>query len=98
MLRDKRQVLHVDHPVVVGVGAGIEARLSPVCPKRRFDHGQIGTVRVELNRPDVAAPDPWLPKLVRGRTDRVVARIDGPARGQQGEIPLARGAIIGEGL
>jgi len=38
--------------------------------------------RLEFNRSDVAGTDAWLPQLIGGRARRVVARIDGLARGQ----------------
>ena len=52
----------------------------------------------EPNGPDVAGTDPALPQLVRERTGRCVARINRLTGRQQGEMPVARRAVVGEGV
>jgi len=52
----------------------------------------------ESNRPDVAGADPAVPQLVRERTGRRVARINRLTGRQQGEMPVARRAVVGEGV
>jgi len=53
---------------------------------------------LELNRADITGSHPWLAQLIGGRTGRVVARINCLTGREQGEMPIARRAVISEGV
>src|SRR5262249_39068861 len=51
----------------------------------------------ELNRPDVTGADPALPYLAPAGTHGIIPRINRLTGRQQGEMPVARPAVIREG-
>ena len=59
--------------------------------------GQGLVALAELNRPDVTGAEAAPPQLVRAGTEGIVPRIHRLARRQQGEMPVARSAVIREG-
>jgi hypothetical protein len=71
----------------------IQGPVSPSTPRELPDtHSRA----LELNRSNVAAPDPFLPQLISLGAGGIVAGINGPARAHQRDMSFARHTIIGE--
>src|SRR2546425_6113976 len=58
----------------------------------------IRTMIEEPNRPDVAGADPSLPQLIRSGAHGIIPCINRLTGRQEGKMPVARRAVIGEGI